>query len=87
MKLAFTKEISNIITLCITCYSNPPGLRTTTWHIDDNTTAKDSSNPGSAPWDPVKNEEGLQLLAAAARRVWDEMYFSKKLVSDEAKSD
>ena len=59
--------------------SDPPGLRTTTWHVDISSTSDTDSEDRYT--DPVHSAEGLLLLATAARRVWDELYICKKPVS------
>ena len=61
--------------------SDPPGLRTTTWHVDPSSASDTDTD------DPVNSAEGLLLLATAARRVWDELYICKKPVSNSPSSE
>ncbi|KAK2144407.1 hypothetical protein LSH36_759g01035 [Paralvinella palmiformis] len=60
---------------------DPPGLRTTTWHVDISSTSDTDSEDRYT--DPVHSAEGLLLLATAARRVWDELYICKKPAIEE----
>ena len=70
--------------------SSPPLLRRTTWHIESSDVNSDSdsemmSNAKSmvaAEFEVSSgNFEGKQLLSAAAKRVWEELYVCKKPVS------
>ena len=61
-------------------------MRTTTWHVDDLEASSDSSSDmqqqttSGREYPTAKNQEGQQLLAQAAKRVWEELYISKKQV-------
>ena len=58
--------------------------RKTTWHCDPDADQNNSQytheNPPNAP--SMSNKDGLQLVANAARRVWEELYIHKKPVSE-----
>ena len=58
--------------------SDPPALRQTTWHVDHDWDEKPILQRGGSAMD---NGEGLQLVATAAKRVWEELYVCKKPVS------
>lgn len=63
--------------------SNPPALRTTVWHMDPEGYSDSDSELSSLSRPPEQlssGVEGLQLLAAAARRVWEELFVCKKPV-------
>ena len=52
------------------------------WHCDpdaeEHNTQHNYESPNKAP---MTNKDGLQLVANAARRVWEELYVHKKPVS------
>ena len=66
--------------------SEPPCLRTTTWHVDTDGSS-DSDDEGTrhkkkkAQVERMNSGEGMQLLSTAAQRVWEELYVCKKPVS------
>ena len=70
-----------MIILCY--YSDVTSLRTTTWHVDSSDNddlASDSEMLLRQQLEASSNAEVLQLLATAAKRVWEELYVCKKPV-------
>ena len=56
--------------------------RMTTWHCDPDASDSDSSNSsGSVARQNSVLEQGMHVVAVAAKRVWDELYICKKPVS------
>ena len=83
LRLSTATIEQTLIVYCIHC-SDPAVYRKTTWHCDPDAEQHDSQygheNPQQAP--SVSNKDGLQLVANAARRVWEELYIHKKPVSE-----
>lgn len=78
--VCFSTDNTCITTFVLYIISDPPGMRTTTWHVDVSSATSDTDSEDKYT-DPVHSAEGLLLLATAARRVWDELYICKKPVS------
>ncbi len=68
------------VLLLLTLHSDPLSLRTTTWHVDPEEDS-DSEEELRKREAMTQNSEGLQLVANAAKRVWEELYVCKKPVS------
>lgn len=80
MYLYLTAQFTNETideTLGYPCYcSEKPAVKTTVWHadfVDSDEDPMSEDNSGS--------NQGLQLIANAAKRVWEEVYICKKPVS------
>ncbi|XP_064637335.1 WD repeat and FYVE domain-containing protein 3-like isoform X3 [Lineus longissimus] len=75
--LQLTDDPSNLST--VNTIESPSALRTTTWHIDPDADEIEITKSGES----TGTQEGLQLIANAATRVWEELYVCKKPALEE----